>query len=300
MYRAKSRGRDRFEVFDAEMRSQVTVFMRTEGELRRALERDELDVLYQPIVDLAAGTLAGFEALVHWRHPERGALGPQEFLAVAEETGLSVPLGDTLLRQACRQARAWDASMPAAAAVVCVDPSPRQLADAGVVARVQAALGESGLEPRRLVLEIGEAALAPGAEAALERMTRLRQLGVRLHLGDFGSGYSALGQLHRLPVEALKLGHALVTPLPPCERTRAVVGSILSLARSLGLTVVAEAVETAEQAALLRELGCGYAQGSYFSPALEPAAAAELLRGAAAGLAQGRSPGRASGAAGVF
>ena len=277
MYRAKARGRARFEVFDAAMRDHVTVFMQTENDLRRALERDELRVHYQPIVDLASGTVLAVEALVRWQHPERGLLGPNEFVGVAEETGLIVPLGEWVLQHACRQARTWGDRFPAGLGAVCVNLSARQVTDPDLVKRVQQALSSSGLPGQRLVLEITESAIMETAEEAVAGIAELKKLGVRLHLDDFGTGYSSLSYLHRFPIDALKIDRSFVSTMGESDEARAIVRSILGLARSLRMDVIAEGVENEEQVSLLLGLGCEHAQGLYFAGALDPAAATAVL-----------------------
>ncbi len=284
MYRAKAGGRARYEVFDAAMRRQVTVFMRTQNDLRRALERDELRLHYQPIVELAGGAVTAFEALVRWQHPERGLLTPSEFIEIADDTGLIVPIGDWVLRRACRQLRSWRerfAGGPALA--VSVNFSARQISDPDLVARVGQALAESQLAPEGLVLEITENALIESADAAMARIAKIRELGVRLHLDDFGTGYSSLSYLHRFPIEAIKIDRSFVSTMMHNEDARSIVRSVLSLAESLRLSTIAEGVETTEQAELLASLGCGQGQGFYFSAALEPAMATALLASAPGG-----------------
>jgi diguanylate cyclase (GGDEF)-like protein/PAS domain S-box-containing protein len=280
MYRAKACGRARFEVFDAAMRDRVTVFMQTENDLRRALERDELRVHYQPIVDLASGTILAMEALVRWQHPERGLLGPGEFVGVAEETGLIVPLGEWVLQHACRQASAWGDCFPGGEGAVCVNLSARQVTDPELVQRVRQALQSSGLPGQRLVLEITESAIMETAEAAVVGIGELKKLGIRLHLDDFGTGYSSLSYLHRFPIDALKIDRSFVTTMGESDEARAIVRSILGLARSLRMDVIAEGVETEEQVSLLLGLGCEHAQGLYFSGPLDPAAATAVLSSA--------------------
>jgi diguanylate cyclase (GGDEF)-like protein len=277
MYRAKARGRARFEVFDAAMRDDVTVFMQTENDLRRALERDELRIHYQPIVDLGSGAILALEALVRWQHPERGLLGPKDFVGVAEETGLIVALGEWVLQRACRQAHAWSEHFPAGRGAICVNLSARQVSDPELVARVSRALADSGLPGERLVLEITESAIMETGEAAVLGIGQLKALGIRLHLDDFGTGYSSLSYLHRFPIDALKIDRSFVSTMGESGEARAIVRSILGLARSLRLAVVAEGVETEDQVALLADLGCEQAQGLYYSGPLDPAAAEALL-----------------------
>ena len=293
MYRAKAGGRARYEVFDSAMRDQVTTFMRTQNDLRRALERNELRVHYQPIVELTTGAVTAFEALVRWQHPERGLILPGEFIDVAEETGLIVPIGEWVLRRACRQAAAWRERFPGSSNVtVSVNLSAKQVSDPNLLQRVGDALAESALEPSRLALEITESAIMETADAAVAKIAGIKGLGVRFHLDDFGTGYSSLSYLHRFPIDVIKIDRSFVSTMMRSEEARAIVRSILNLADSLRLAVIAEGVETEEQAKLLCGLGCLQAQGLHFSAALEPPMAAALLAAAArGGLALGRRSG---------
>jgi len=284
MYRAKAGGRARYEVFDTAMRDHVTLFMRTQNDLRRALERNELKVHYQPIVEMTTGAIVAFEALVRWQHPERGLLGPEDFVAVGEETGLIVPIGQQVLRIACRQARAWGDRFPSSPSMgVSVNLSARQVSDPELVARVREALEDAKLEPHRLSLEITESAIMDTADTAVTKIVELKELGVKLHLDDFGTGYSSLSYLHRFPFDTLKIDRSFVATMMHNEDARTIVRSILNLADSLRLAVIAEGVETEEQAKLLLGLGCPQAQGYYFSAALEPPMAASLVAAAARG-----------------
>jgi diguanylate cyclase (GGDEF)-like protein/PAS domain S-box-containing protein len=286
MYRAKAGGRARYEVFDAAMRQHVTAFMRTQNDLRRALEREELRVQYQPIVELTTGAVVAMEALVRWQHPERGLLPPSEFVAVAEETGLIVPIGDWVLHRACREARTWRDRFPDGPFVsMCVNLSARQVSDPDLLVRVRAALDESQLAAGSLVLEITESAILETADGAVAKIAGLKELGVRLHLDDFGTGYSSLSYLHRFPIDALKIDRSFVATMMENDDARAIVRSILNLAESLRLSVIAEGVETEAQAGLLRGLGCAQAQGYHFSAALEPRMAVALMASASRGSA---------------
>ncbi|TMK88132.1 MAG: EAL domain-containing protein, partial [Actinobacteria bacterium] len=273
MYLAKDRGRARFEVFDEAMRDQSTERLLLENALRRAPERGELRALYQPIVRLSDGAMIAAEALVRWVHPERGLLEASQFVPLAEETGIIVRIGGWVLNEACRQAASWagDGKAPA----VSVNLSARQLSRPDLVDVVDEALTASGLDPDRLWLEITESVLMEDADTAVAALERLRRLGVHLCVDDFGTGYSSLAYLRRFPVDALKVDRSFVAGLGQDPEDSAIVEAVVSMAHSLRLSVVAEGVETDEQLARLRDLGCELAQGFYFaapvpSSALDP------------------------------
>jgi diguanylate cyclase (GGDEF)-like protein len=259
MYRAKLRG-SRHAVFDASMHERATAALRMENELRRALDRGELRVHYQPIVDLATGELRGLEALVRWQHPERGMIEPGAFIPLAEVTGLIVPVGRWVLEQACLQARALPSP-----AMLSVNLSGRQLMQPELIDQVKRALSQSGLDPRRLRLELTESMLIESGAAAMDRLEELRKLEVSLCIDDFGTGYSSLSYLHQLPIDALKIDLSFIKAMVTDQRKIKIVESILLLGKGLGIEVVAEGVETLEQAALLRSLGCQRAQGYLFA-----------------------------------
>jgi diguanylate cyclase (GGDEF)-like protein/PAS domain S-box-containing protein len=272
MYRAKERGRARIELFDTGMRAWAEGRLQTEAALRRALAGDELEVHYQPIVDLADGSLAAMEALVRWRHPERGLLGPDAFIPVAEESGLIVPLGRRVLELACAQAAAWAALRPGRPPVtVHVNLSPRQLHDRSLVETVLAVLTATGAPPTALALEITESTLIDRGPARLALLQRLRDLDVELLLDDFGTGWSSLSHLAQLPIGGLKIDRSFVAGLDTGHAP--IVDAIVRLARAFDLPVVAEGIETEQQLAALRRLGCGLGQGYLFS---RPQPAAEL------------------------
>ena len=274
MYRAKERGRGRFELFDDVLRKRVLTRMRTENELRRGLERDELRVVYQPVVELAGGEVVAVEALVRWQHPERGLLEPMEFIPVAEDSGLIAALGDWVLAAACRDGAEWqrrfDRPEPL---LVCVNASPRQLANAAFPARVADVMARAGLAPGSLALEITESVLMEEAHAPVTVLASLREYGLRLMLDDFGTGYSSLAYLKRFPLDVLKIDRSFVAGLGRDEDDAAIVAAVIEMARQLGLTVVAEGVERPEQLERLRELGCDRVQGRLIA---EPMPAAQL------------------------
>src|SRR4051812_3913227 len=257
MYRAKERGKARFEVFDEDMRAQALNRLELETALRRAVENGELRVHYQPALDVARGDVVGCEALVRWEHPDRGLLAPAEFVPLAEETGLIVPVGAWVLREACRAAAGWPEGWE-----VAVNLTARQLAQPDIVAVVAGALSDAGLEPARLCLELTESAVL-GAGSA-ETLRTLKALGVRLAIDDFGTGWSSLGHLRSIPLDDVKLDRSLVAGVDQGPRDAAVVEAMISLAHALGLRAVAEAVETPGQRAALARLGCDAARGRHF------------------------------------
>jgi diguanylate cyclase (GGDEF)-like protein len=276
MYHAKSAGRGTFAVFSGGMRQAAVDRLRLESELRRAVERDELLLHYQPIVSLTTRQFVGFEALVRWRR-EGSLISPGQFIPVAEDTSLIVPVGDWVLREACRQLRAWRDRFPEARDLfVSVNLSRKQLADPAVVDKIRSAIRESAVPPEALKLEITESALMENADAAMPLLEQIQSLGVRLQMDDFGTGYSSLGCLHRFPLSGLKIDRSFVATTSSRRDYAAVIQAIITLARNLGIEVVAEGVETAEQVALLQALDCEYGQGYYFSQPL-PADKAEAM-----------------------
>jgi diguanylate cyclase (GGDEF)-like protein/PAS domain S-box-containing protein len=277
MYRAKARGGARTEVFDAGMHAAALARLELETDLRRALERGEFRLHYQPLHDADGSRVVGCEALLRWDHPRRGLLAPGSFLDVAEETNLTVPLGAWVLEEACRQVRAWEAAGgPARQVHVAVNLSRRQLLGPGLVNAVRRTLRETGLAPHRLTLEITENVLMQDADAAVAVLDELKRLGVRLVMDDFGTGYSSLSYLRRFPLDGLKIDRAFVMGMDERENLE-LVRTIISLARNLRLDVVAEGVEDARQWRQLRALGCDAVQGYFFSVPLDAEAAGRLL-----------------------
>jgi diguanylate cyclase (GGDEF)-like protein len=266
LYRAKERGRGGYEIFDEVMRSRVIEHVQTENDLRRALQRDELELHYQPIVDLRNGSVVVLEALLRWKHPERGLLPPAAFIPVAEESRLIIPIGRWVLEQACRQAAEWQGRNPDAAPVgVAVNLSPRQLADPDLLRHIEGALKSTGIEASTLRLELTENTLLEDTEAVEASLASLRDLGTRLVLDDFGIGFSSLGYLKRLPLSAIKLDRSFVENLTRDENDAAIVRAVAEMTGALGINVVAEGVETEDQLRAVEELGCGYAQGYFFA-----------------------------------
>ncbi len=277
MYQAKQAGKARYIIYDGSMRAAAIMRLALESDLRRALERDELRVYYQPKVALATGRVAGVEALVRWQHPTRGLLAPGSFIPLAEETGLILPLGRRVLEIACAQMAAWRERYPVAGLLLSVNVSARQIQRGDLAAEVAGILRDSGLAPGALKLELTESVLMDDG-AATERIIReLRLLGVHLILDDFGTGYSSLAYLKRLPLDALKIDRSFVAGLGTDPEDAAIVRAVVSLARALDLLVVAEGVETAAHAVALQALGCDLGQGMHFAAPLPPDELATLL-----------------------
>ena len=278
MYSAKAAGRARHAIFDKAMRRRAVKRLEMEHALRRAIDQQELRLVYQPQVDLGSGEIFGFEALLRWDDPDRGVVPPLEFIPLAEETGLIIPIGEWVLEQACLQARRWREAQPDAGLKVSVNLSICQLADPSLPGTVRRVLDETGVPANDLWLEITETALMEEQGAKVEALANLERLGVRLAIDDFGIGFSSLNRLRQLPpVEAIKIDKAFVDGLGIHSADRAIVAAAISLASALGATTVAEGVETADQVAALRELGCDLAQGYHFSRPKPPDEFQELM-----------------------
>jgi diguanylate cyclase (GGDEF)-like protein/PAS domain S-box-containing protein len=271
MYRAKSLGKARYEVFDADMRASVMARLQLETDLRRALERNEFRNFYQPIVVLESGRIVGLEALMRWQHPTKGMIAPDEFIFVAEETGLIRELGWWSLREACRQMSKWRARSQACLDLtMSVNLSAKQLLQPHLVEEIQKLLRETSLPPEALKLEITESAVMADPTAAAETLQQIKSLGIRLAIDDFGTGYSSLSYLHRFPLDTLKIDRSFISGTGDGSDGMEIARTIMPMARNLRLDVVAEGVETLEQVALLKRLQCKYAQGYYFSKPLAP------------------------------
>lgn len=270
MYRAKDRGKARCEIFDTAMHTRAVTLLRLESDLRRALEKDELCVYYQPIVSLASGELHGFEALVRWQHPERELVSPDDFIPLAEETGLILPIGLRVLRDACNQLRKWQQySLSNRDLIMSVNLSGKQLMQLDLIERIEEVLHESQINPWHLKLEITETVVMENPELAAVTLAKLRSLGVRLSIDDFGTGYSSLSYLNRFPVDTLKIDRSFVTSMNAADENLQIVKTIVTLAGNLGMQVVAEGVETEEQLEQLRLLKCQYGQGFLFAKPLD-------------------------------
>jgi EAL domain-containing protein (putative c-di-GMP-specific phosphodiesterase class I) len=278
MYRAKAKGEGTIEIFDPSMNAQALARFQLEGELRRALERNEFLLHYQPLIGLRTGLIEGWEALVRWKHPERGMVPPLDFISLAEETGLIVPLGKWVLEEACRQASQWHQQYPAAPPrLMNVNISGRQFQQKELITTVTSALDLSRLAADHLKLEITESVMMRDPQASLESMKVLKSLNIHLVIDDFGTGYSSLSYLKRFPVDTLKIDKSFVDGIGKDPESTAIVQAVISLAKSLGMRVTAEGIEAREQMEHLKALGCDQGQGYYFSKPLPAEAAGELL-----------------------
>jgi PAS domain S-box-containing protein len=277
MYQAKENGRRKYQFFEPAMNARAMERQSIEQNLRRALERHEFALHYQPKIDFKTGAITGAEALLRWTHPTEGSISPARFIPIAEDCGLILPIGNWVLRQACEQARAWaDARLPAS--TMAVNISAKEFRCETFLEGVFAILDETGLDPRSLELELTESVLLKHSESAASILQALRQRGVQVALDDFGTGYSSLSYLRRFPVDALKIDQSFIGQITAAGDDASIVTAVISMARSLKLRVVAEGVETSEQLAFLRAHDCDEAQGYYFSRPVPPAEFAELLR----------------------
>ncbi len=278
MYRAKAKREGSIEIFDPSMNAQALARFQLESDLRRALERNEFLLYYQPLVSLQHGTIEGWEALVRWKHPERGMVSPLDFISLAEETGLIVPLGKWVLEEAVRQASLWSERFPAdPPRLISVNISGRQFQQRDLIATVMSALDENRFDPRCLKLEITESVMMRDPQASLEAMKAFQSRQIHLVIDDFGTGYSSLSYLKRFPVDTLKVDKSFVDGLGKDSESTAIVQAVISLAKSLGMRVTAEGIETREQLEHLRTLDCDHGQGYFLARPLPAEAAEELL-----------------------
>jgi EAL domain-containing protein (putative c-di-GMP-specific phosphodiesterase class I) len=278
MYRAKASGKARYEVFDRDMHQSAVALLKLETELRLGVQNRDFLMHYQPIVDLASGRIVGFEGLVRWNHPERGLISPTNFIAIAEETGLIVPLGWWVLEECCRQTRRWQHRFPSDPPLfVSVNMSGKLFMKRGIVGRMTEILETTGLPPDSLRIEVTENVVLEHVDTALKNLNRLRALGIQLSVDDFGTGYSSLSYLQRFHYDELKIDRSFVSRLGDGSDSRAIIETILGLANNLGIGVVAEGVETAEQAERLRSMACPHGQGFWFSEPVTSEVAASLL-----------------------
>ena len=278
MYRAKASGRECYQVFDRAMHAEALARLELETDLRQALERKEFHLAYQPVICLPTGRITGFEALLRWEHPTRGAVPPMDFIPVAEETGLILPLGRWVLGEACRQLSVWRAAFPAFPTLcMSVNLSVKQFCQPDLVDQVREALEENGLDPQHLKLEITESVIVENSAAATDMLHELKALGVQVYMDDFGTGYSSLGYLHRLPLDVLKIDRSFISRMESDNRRFQLVRTILTLAQSVGMATVAEGVTAEAQLRELRHLGCECAQGYLFARPLGAEGAGRLL-----------------------
>lgn len=278
MYRAKMLGKARHEVFDKTMHAYAMNLLQMESDLRRAIERKEFVLHYQPIVAFETGAITGFEALIRWQHPERGFIPPDDFISIAEETGLIIPIGQWVLEEACRQIRAWQEQFPQYPPLqISVNLSSKQFINSKLIDQVRQVMQETRVDPRNLKLEMTESMVMENFDSAIEMLKQLRTLGIELSIDDFGTGYSSLSYLHRFPISTLKIDRSFVSCMSDHNENAEIVRTILMLARSLKMNVVAEGVETKDQFTQLAQLECEYGQGFFFSKPLDVDAAVRLL-----------------------
>ena len=278
MYRAKAAGKAQYILFDRQMHEDAMARLNLENDLRRAVECGQFILHFQPIVCLSSGNVTAFEALVRWNHPTRGLIPPLEFIPLAEEIGVIVPLGHWILAEACRQLADWRNRRPEFASVgISVNLSRKQLAAPDLLQRIAQVLGETGIRPTDLKLEITESTIMEDGDRGVKVLQQLRKMGVLLHMDDFGTGYSSLSCLHRFPINGLKIDRCFVNNVSERRDYAAVVNAIVSLTRNLDIELVAEGVETHEQARMLQSMGCDLAQGYLFARPLDPTAAEAFL-----------------------
>jgi diguanylate cyclase (GGDEF)-like protein/PAS domain S-box-containing protein len=278
MYRAKALGKGRYTIFDKEMYAQNLKTVQLDNDLRYALERDEFELYYQPIVQLSSGKLWGFEALIRWHHPERGLLLPAEFIPLAEETGLIIAIGDWVLNQACQQMSDWQNKFPAAKSLkISVNLTCQQIREKDLIEKLDQALVKSGIDGSTLRLEITETSMMDQGEETIAKLEQLRARQIQLSIDDFGQGYSSLSYLHRFPVNTLKIDRTFVELMSQGGQNLAIIRTIIILAHALDMNVVAEGVETHDQMSMLQQLGCEFAQGYFFSHPLVATAAEQAI-----------------------
>jgi len=276
MYHAKALGKNNYQHYNAEMEQCARKRLAMENSLRHVLERNELLVYYQPQVDVETHRIVGFEALLRWQHPEMGMIGPDEFIPIAEETGLIVPIGEWVLRTACRQAMAWQQAY-AADLTIGINLAARQLREPDIVDRILGIAAESGISPHLLDLELTESAIMEHSESLMQKLGRLRQAGIRISIDDFGTGYSSMNYLKRFPINTLKIDRSFVRDIPHDSDDVAITQAIIAMGDSLNMHLIAEGVETMEQLEFLRSNGCSRMQGFLFSRPLPAGRAEDLL-----------------------
>jgi len=278
MHRAKYNGKARFEIFDPQMREQALRLMQLETDLRRALSREEFVLYYQPIISFESGRLAGFEALIRWNHPQKGFVGPGEFIPIAEDNGMINPIGRWVLYEACRQMREWQRShVGGLPLTISVNLSGKQFSQPNLIETIAGILKDTDLPASFLKLEITETVIMENADSAAEMLNELKALGSQLAIDDFGTGYSSFSHLHRFPIDTLKIDRAFVSRMDVSLESSEIVRTILTLAHNLKMSVVAEGVETSNQIKQLRNLGCEYGQGYFIHRPMPAAEAGQLI-----------------------
>jgi len=278
LYRAKALGKSRYQLFDAEMHLRAMAQMQIENDLRRAIDRGEFELYYQPILNIKQHQIRGFEALIRWRHPERGLIQPSEFISTAEETGLILPIGKWVLEEACRQTALWHAAFPNQRVDINVNLSGRQFSQTDLIEQVTRVLRQTGLAPKHLILEITESVVMDHPETAIAMLHGLKSLGVQLHIDDFGTGYSSLAYLQRFPVDTMKIDRSFINRMSHDSENAEIVRTIISLAHNLDMKVTAEGIETAAQLEHLGSLDCENAQGYFLSRPLTSSDATNMLK----------------------
>ncbi len=280
MYDAKAKGRARHVIFDSEMHAEAAKMIRLETELQRAVEKNEFIIHYQPIIRMEGNEIIGFEALVRWQHPERGLIPPPDFITAAEESGLIIPIGEWVVREACRQMRQWQKQFPGYENLtISVNISGKVFSQPNFYEVIENILRETGLEPSKLRLEIVESMLIEHPEIATDILKRLQKLNVRFDIDDFGTGYSALNYLRHFPINGLKIDRSFIEALPSDKNNAEIVKVIIALARALNMDVIAEGIETTEQMELFRDMRGEYAQGFYIFRPMDSTAVESILRG---------------------
>ncbi len=283
MYRAKALGKSRYQIFDTAMHARAMKVLQIENDLRRAIDRAEFELHYQPILNVGTRRIKGFEALVRWNHPHRGLIPPADFIPIAEETGLIIPIGRWVLNQACTQAAAWQAMFPASPLDISVNLSGRQFSQADLVEQVIAVLRQTKLPAHNLILEITESVVMENPESTILMLERLKALGVQLNIDDFGTGYSSLAYLQRFPVDTMKIDRSFISKMGHNSENAEIVKTIVELAHNLNMKVTAEGIETAEQFSQLAGLQCESAQGYFLFRPLDQTEATNILRQSSAG-----------------
>ncbi|MGK7925181.1 MAG: EAL domain-containing protein [Spirulina sp.] len=278
MYRAKALGKARYEVFNPKMHRQALNLLHLENDLRRAFDRQEFEIYYQPIVCLKQGKIVGYEALIRWNHPQRGLITPDRFIPIAEEMGLIIPLGDWILKEACQQLKKWhDLNLGDQPSIVSVNLSVRQFAQVNPIEKIEKILQDVQLDTHYLKLEITESVLIDRPESIVRLLEEIKSRNIQISLDDFGTGYSSLSYLHRFPIDTVKIDRSFINRLDENGKNLDIVQAIIALAHNLGMETIAEGIETATQLECLRNLGCGYGQGYFFARPLNSQQAEALL-----------------------